>query len=143
MNLPRRSGILFHPTSLPGPFGIGDLGDQAYRFVDFLKSAGQSCWQVLPLSPTGYADSPYQGLSAFAGNPMLISPERLAEEGHLSKRDIQDVPAFPLDQVDFGPVIQYKTRLLELAFHNLKRGPQAQREAFARFCDEQSSWLDD
>jgi 4-alpha-glucanotransferase len=143
MNLPRRSGILFHPTSLPGRFGIGDLGDRAYRFVDFLKAAGQSYWQVLPLSPTGYADSPYQGLSAFAGNPMLVSPEELAEAGHLSKRDIQDVPAFPEDQVEFGPVIQYKTKLLDLAFHNLKRGPQAHRQGFARFCDEQSSWLDD
>jgi 4-alpha-glucanotransferase len=72
MRFPRRSGILMHPTSLPGRFGIGEMGDAAYAFVDFLVSAGQSYWQVLPLSPTGYGDSPYQGLSAFAGNPMLV-----------------------------------------------------------------------
>jgi len=97
MRFPRRSGILLHPTSLPGRFGIGDLGDAAYRFVDFLAASGQSYWQVLPLSPTGYADSPYQTLSAFAGNPMLISPERLVETGHLSAADLADVPAFPDD----------------------------------------------
>ncbi len=74
MKFPRRSGVLLHPTSLPGRFGLGDLGDAADRFVDFLAAARQSYWQVLPLSPTGYGDSPYQTLSAFAGNPMLISP---------------------------------------------------------------------
>ena len=89
MRFPRGSGILLHPTSLPGRFGIGDLGDAAYRFVDFLAQAGQSYWQVLPLSPTGYADSPYQTLSAFAGNPMLISPEKLVEAGHLSAADLE------------------------------------------------------
>ncbi len=95
MRFPRRSGILLHPTSLPGRFGIGDLGDEAYRFVDFLAAAGQSYWQVLPLSPTGYGDSPYQGLSAFAGNPLLISPDKLVEAGHLSAADLAGVPAFP------------------------------------------------
>ena len=84
MRFPRRSGILLHPTSLPGQFGIGDLGHAAYRFVDFLAASGQSYWQVLPLSPTGYADSPYQTLSAFAGNPMLISPQKLVAAGHLA-----------------------------------------------------------
>src|SRR3972149_5859611 len=99
MKFPRRSGILLHPTSLPGPFGIGDLGDAAYRFVDFLASGRQTYWQVLPLSPTGYGDSPYQGLSAFAGNPMLISPEKLVEAGHLLGEDLDAtrVPVFPDD----------------------------------------------
>ncbi|HEY68091.1 MAG TPA: 4-alpha-glucanotransferase [Thermoflexia bacterium] len=144
MRFPRSSGILLHPTSLPGRFGIGDLGDAAYRFVDFLATAGQSYWQVLPLSPTGYADSPYQTLSAFAGNPMLISPEKLAEIGHLSAADLEDVPAFPADRVDFGPVIRYKTGLLDRAFANFRaQAPADRRAAFARFCDEQAFWLDD
>jgi 4-alpha-glucanotransferase len=144
MRFPRRSGILLHPTSLPGRFGIGDLGDTAYRFVDFLATAGQSYWQVLPLSPTGYADSPYQGLSAFAGNPMLISPEKLVEVGHLSKADLADAPAFPSDRVDFGPVIDYKMALLDQAFANFRSEASIeQRTAFARFCKEQAFWLDE
>jgi len=144
MRFPRRSGVLLHPTSLPSRFGIGDLGDTAYRFVDFLATAGQSYWQVLPLSPTGYADSPYQGLSAFAGSPMLISPEKLVEVGHLSKADLADVPVFPDDRVDFGPVIDYKTVLLDQAFANFQsEACIEQRRAFARFCKEQSFWLDE
>ena len=144
MKFPRRSGILVHPTSLPGRFGIGDLGTAAYRFIDFLVSSGQSYWQVLPLSPTGFADSPYQTLSAFAGNPMLISPEKLVDAGHLSEADLDDVPAFPVDRVDFGPVIGYKTHLLDRAFANFRAdAPPAQRTALARFCDAQAFWLDD
>ncbi len=141
MKFPRRSGVLLHPTSLPGRFGIGDLGDAAYRFVDFLTAARQSYWQMLPLSPTGYGDSPYQTLSAFAGNPMLISPEKLVESGYLSEGDLGDAPNFPNDSVDFGPVIRYKTALLDRAFANFRaRGAVA---AFAQFCDEQAFWLDD
>jgi len=144
MKFPRRSGVLLHPTSLPGRSGIGDLGDAAYRFVDFLAAAGQSYWQVLPLSPTGYGDSPYQTLSAFAGNPMLISPEKLVEIGHLSEADLRDAPDFPIDRVDFGPAIRYKTDLLDHAFANFRaHGADATRDAFARFCGEQASWLDD
>jgi|YNPNPStandDraft_1061719.scaffolds.fasta_scaffold01741_4 4-alpha-glucanotransferase len=144
MKFLRRSGIILHPTSLPGRFGIGDLGDAAYRFVDFLAAAGQSYWQVLPLSPTGYADSPYQGLSAFAGNPMLISPEKLMEAGHLSAADLEEVPHFPDDRVDFGPVIKYKTALLERAYANFRAcAPQDQRLAFESFCHEQAFWLDE
>ena len=102
---------------MPGPFGVGDLGPEAYRFVDFLAKAGQSLWQVLPLGPTGYADSPYQGLSAFAGNPMLISPEKLVQAGYLSEEelDASRSPVFPDDRVDFGPVIRWKTSLLAAA----------------------------
>ncbi len=144
MKFPRRSGILLHPTSLSGRFGIGDLGDAAYRFADFLASARQSCWQVLPLSPTGYGDSPYQGLSAFAGNPMLISPEKLVESGHLSEHDLKDVPVFPIECVDYGAIIPFKTNLLDRAFANFRaRAPQSQRDAFQSFCREESSWLDD
>lgn len=141
---PRRSGVLLHPTSLPGRFGIGDLGEAAYRFVDFLVSARQTYWQVLPLGPTGYADSPYQGLSAFAGNPMLISPERLMEAGLLSRDDLQNPPPFPDHRVDFGPVIRYKTHLLDRAFGRFQAQANAgQREAFERFCEQHRAWLDD
>ena len=146
MKFPRHSGILLHPTSLPGRFGIGDLGEAAYRFIDFLVAAGQSYWQVLPLSPTGYADSPYQGLSAFAGNPVLISPEKLVESGYLSENDLDAarVPVFPDDRVDFGPVIRFKSDLLDRAFANFRAKATAdQRAAFARFCAEQALWLDD
>lgn len=144
MRFPRCSGILLHPTSLPGHFGIGDFGQGAYRFVDFLAAARQSYWQVLPLSPTGYGDSPYQGLSAFAGNPMLISPEKLVGIGHLSEADLQAVPPFLAERVDFGPVISYKQGLLDLAFANFQAQASAeQRAAFTRFCQEQAFWLED
>lgn len=144
MRYPRRSGILLHPTSLPARFGIGDLGEAAYRFVDLLAAAGQSYWQVLPLSPTGYADSPYQGLSAFAGNPMLISPQKLLETGLLAAPDLQDLPPFPVGRVDYGPVIRYKASLLDRAVANFRRqASESQRAALARFCHQQAFWLDD
>jgi len=143
MRFPRRSGILLHPTSLPSRYGIGDLGDEACRFVDFLAAAGQSYWQVLPLSPTGYGDSPYQSLSAFAGNPLLISPDRLAEAGHLSASDLAHMPDLPQDRVDFGAVIPYKMELLDRAFASFRaQAPRGQKTAFRRFCDEQAAWLD-
>ncbi len=141
---PRCSGVVMHPTSLPGRFGIGDMGPTAYRFVDFLAAAGQSYWQVLPLSPTGFGDSPYQGLSVFAGNPLLISPELLLHEGLLAPSDLADVPPFPDDRVDFGRVIPYKTALLDRSFaHFQAQASDAQRAAFAAFCAENASWLED
>jgi 4-alpha-glucanotransferase len=144
MKFPRASGILLHPTSLPGPFGIGDLGEEAFRFVDFLRDAGQTYWQVLPLSPTGYGDSPYQGLSAFAGNPMLISPEKHIEVGLLSAGDIADRHAFPSERVEYGEVIPYKTELLTRAFTNFQAGASAvTRDKFAHFCSKNAFWLDD
>ena len=118
MIFPRSSGILLHPTSLPGPFGIGDLGPEAYAFADFLAAAGQRIWQVLPIGPTGYGDAPYQSFSAFAGNPLLISPEKLVEHGYLSKRDIAEPPGFPDGEVDFGGVIPFKNELLRKAYRN-------------------------
>jgi len=144
MNFPRRSGVLLHPTALPGPYGIGDLGDEAYAFVDFLARAGQGYWQVLPLSPTGFADSPYQGLSAFAGNPLLISPKKLAEAGHLELHELDGAPPFPANRVEFGRVIPYKTALLNKAFARFAaRATSTQRESFARFCEAHSTWLED
>ncbi|MGO4879261.1 MAG: 4-alpha-glucanotransferase [Bryobacteraceae bacterium] len=120
MTFPRSSGILLHPTSLPGRFGIGDLGPEAFRFVDFLAAAGQRIWQVLPLGPTGYGDSPYQLFSAFAGNPLLISPEQLAEEGLLTRAELAHTPEFPPDQTDFACVIPFKFGLLRTAFERFK-----------------------
>ncbi|MCS7070515.1 MAG: 4-alpha-glucanotransferase, partial [Anaerolinea sp.] len=100
MPFPRASGILLHPTSLPGRYGIGDLGDHAYRFVDRLASAGQKLWQILPLGPTSYGDSPYQTISTFASNPNLISLDHLQRDGWLDAADLADAPPFPADRVD-------------------------------------------
>src|SRR3954454_24771697 len=107
MEYPRSSGILLHPTSLPGSYGIGDFGKEAYHFVDFLAEAGQQLWQILPLGPTSFGDSPYQCFSAFAGNPLLISPDKLVEEGLLTAEAVANPPAFPVESVDFGEVINY------------------------------------
>ena len=144
MKFPRASGLILHPTSLPGGLGIGDLGPEAYKFVDFLHRAGQTLWQVMPLSPTGYGDSPYQSLSSFAGNPLLISPEKMAEEGMLRKEAFLHPPSFPKNRVDYGKVIEYKIPILKDAYHYfMKSGPQEHREGFQRFCEENAEWLDD
>ncbi|MEB3357074.1 MAG: 4-alpha-glucanotransferase [Synechococcales bacterium] len=140
MPFQRSSGILLHPTSLPGRFGIGDLGKSAYRFVDFLAQSGQTIWQVLPLGPTGYEHSPYtMNFSAFAGNPLLISLEQLAAEGLLNVDELTPLPegSHP-DRVDFDRVIPHKTKFLQQAFKNFQ--PHAE---FAQFCREQAFWLDD
>jgi 4-alpha-glucanotransferase len=141
---PRESGILLHPTSLPGRFGIGDLGDEAYHFVDFLAAAGQHLWQMLPLGPVGYRSSPYQSVSAFAGNPLLIAPSRLFDQGLLDKSDLETVPNFPEDHVDFDAVAAFKGILLERSFEVFEgaRG-QRLRQAFEAFCTQHASWLDD
>src|SRR5215210_7673796 len=144
MNFPRRAGILLHPTSLAGGFGIGDLGPQAYRFVDFLEHAGQKYWQVLPLGPTGYGDSPYQSFSAFAGNTLLISPENLVEDGLLSGDDLAAKPDFPVGKADFGAVYKWKSELLPRAFENHLHNPNPDLALkFDRFCRENAYWLDD
>src|SRR5437762_14045405 len=116
MSFPRASGILLHPTSLPGRFAIGDLGPAAFAFADFLAASGQSLWQVLPLGPTGYGDSPYAGYSAFAGNTLLISPEKLFEDGLLTKSDLDEIPSLPTERVDFGQVHQSRDIILHKAF---------------------------
>src|SRR5205085_6588800 len=120
--LPRSSGILLHVTSLPGPFGIGDLGPAAHAWVETLACARQRWWQVLPLGPTGYGDSPYQCFSALAGNPNLISPDLLIREGLLSQADLGGV-RFPDDRVDFGPVIDFKVRILGRAWEVFQAQP--------------------
>jgi 4-alpha-glucanotransferase len=144
MTFPRASGILLHPTSLPGRFGIGDLGVEAYRFADFLVASGQSLWQVLPLGPTGYGDSPYACYSAFAGNTLLISPERLCEEGLLAKNDLDEIPSLPTEQVDFEQVHQSKDIILDKAFARYQRATDTElRSAFETFAEQNASWLDD
>ena len=144
MQFERSAGILLHPTSLPSKFGIGDFGTDAYKFIDFLKASGQTLWQVLPLNPTGYGDSPYQALSAFAGNPLLISLEKLVEEKLLASSAIENLPNFDQHSVDFGIVINFKFSLLKKAFG--KFSIELNKETkflFKKFCDDEKSWLDD
>jgi 4-alpha-glucanotransferase len=144
MRFPRSSGIFLHPTSLPSPFGIGDLGPEARGFVDFLAGAGQTLWQLLPLGPTGFGDSPYQCFSALAGNPLLISPQRLKEHGWLDPEALASVPAFPEDEVDFAPVIPWKTGLLESAARGFfKHATSEDRGHFQVFSEANQDWLDD
>ncbi len=143
MTFKRSSGILLHPSSLPSPYGIGDLGPQAYRFVNWLSSTGCKLWQVLPLGPTGYGDSPYQCFSAFAGNPYLISPDDLLADGLLTQADLDEVKAPLTMQVDFGQVIPRKLALLQKAFSNFQTAPTDLRPAFDHFCAENAAWLDD
>ncbi len=140
---PRTSGILLHPTSLPGPFGIGDLGPAAYAWIDALASAKQSWWQILPLGPTSYGDSPYQCFSAFAGNPLLISPQALREEGLIDEADWSGAH-FPAEHVDYGPVILFKRRLLGRAWDNFQSGRSTWlREEFDNFRGNNHRWLED
>ncbi len=144
MKFIRSAGIILHPSSLPGPDGIGDLGPEAYRWIQFLKQAGCRLWQVLPLSPTGYADSPYQAFSAFAGNPYLISPALLLEDDLLAPDDLRDRPEFPVDKVDYGPVIQWKLTLLDRAFQRFQNHPsQELKREFNQFQAREAHWLHD
>jgi len=132
----RASGVLLHITSLPSPYGIGDLGPQAYQLADFLSQAKQSYWQVLPLNPTDQisGNSPYSSSSAFAGNPLLISPELLFESGLLNKKDIEEVPPFPVGRCDYASVIPYKLDLLCRAYDAFKTEGK-ERNAFEIFCE--------
>src|SRR5271165_5587009 len=137
MKFPRTSGILLHPTSLPGRFGIGDFGPEAFRFADFLAAAGQKIWQVLPLVPTGYGESPYASLSSFAGNPLLISPEKLVEHGYLSSTDIASPPQFSTVRCDFEHALPYRYGLLDQALSYFR----PTRE-YADFVSQNRSWLE-
>src|ERR1044071_5189867 len=149
MNFPRASGVLLHPTSLPGDYGIGDLGPEAYRFVDFLSSSGQRLWQVLPLGPTGYGDSPYACYSAFAGNTLLISPERLVSEGLLDESSLRSLRTSAIsaldsdltqrsqryaenaEKIDFGEAHKTKDHLLRQAYEQYTKTTDiALRSAF-------------
>ncbi|MEP0546219.1 MAG: 4-alpha-glucanotransferase [Rhodothermales bacterium] len=137
----RSSGLLLHVTSLPSPFGIGDFGPGAVRFIDTLAEAGQTVWQVLPLTPVGHGHSPYASPSTFAGNPLLISPERLADAGWLEPDELEDAPDFPTDHVDFDRVIPFKAALLRRAFERARQvGFSADYRAF---CAREAHWLDD
>lgn len=146
---PRSAGILLHPTSLPGPWGIGDVGASAYRFVDFLTQAGQSLWQILPLNPTGFGNSPYQSPSAFAGNPLLISLDRLVEDGLLEHEEIyngagQPVQSFLVDRVDYDVVEAFKLSMLYRSFKRFQGGSSPRHSnAFSQFCSANADWLED
>jgi 4-alpha-glucanotransferase len=144
MNFERSSGILLHPTSLPGPYGIGDLGPQVHGWIDYLADHGCKLWQVLPLGPTGYGDSPYQSFSAFAGNPYLISPEALLADNLIHANDLANLPQFPAQQVDYGAVIPWKLDLLDRSYEyfGYHASPNL-REAFRHFQAAQVAWLED
>ncbi len=167
MKFERASGVLLHPTSLPGSYGIGDLGPAAYRWVDWLAGTGCKLWQILPLGPTGYGDSPYQCFSAFAGNPYVISPELLLQEGLLHSNDLIEKMRFDPKRVDFGRLIPWKLNLLERAFTRFSSSQRLPKSiakeqqqgdipskisedvspsiktSFDTFCVENASWLDD
>lgn len=138
------SGILLHPTSLPSEYGIGDLGPEAYRFIDFLETAGQRLWQILPLNPIGFGDSPYQCLSAFAGNFLLISPDKLVESGLLSRQEVEKALEgfkFPAAQVDFPGARTLKESLCRLAYEHFQQ--QAEPGDYREFCRENAFWLEE
>ena len=143
MNFPRASGILLHITSLPGKFGIGDLGQEAYHFADFLSCTGQKLWQILPLGPVGYGNSPYQTLSVFAGNPLLINLEKIAEDNLLDFQDLDDIPHFSSSTVDYQAAMKFKMPLLEKSFSIFERSvDKEQLSLFETFCHNNASWLD-
>lgn len=144
MAIDRKAGILLHPTSLPGDHGIGELGREAFNWLDFLVDAGQRSWQVMPLGPTGYGDSPYQAFSSFAGNHYLISLEELVKEGWLQVEELAGLKALPRDHVDYGAVIPAKLELLELAASRFELGASvALRGQRAEFKQRHAAWLDD
>jgi 4-alpha-glucanotransferase len=144
MRFKRSSGILLHPTSLPGIYGIGDIGPAAERWIEFLAGSGCGLWQVLPLGPTGYGDSPYQCFSSFAGNPYLISPEALLNEDLLHPDDLYDHPDFPDDHVEFGEVISWKLGVLDRSFIRYQHSHSSRLKAeMLDFQEKHSAWLDD
>jgi len=144
MKRERLSGILFHPTSLPNPCGIGDLGSEAYAFADFLVRSGASLWQVLPLGPTGYGNSPYSARSSFAGNEMLIDLSGLSDQGYLPRRLIDQHPEFDRGRIDYGSVQEWKMHLLKQAAENfLAHHADSSGREFTDFCASEAFWLDD
>lgn len=144
MSFPRASGVLLHVSSLPDSPGIGDLGKSCDRFIDFLHKAGQRYWQILPLGPTGYGDSPYQCFSAFAGNPLLVSPERLIADGLLKAQPLEVFEGGAEDRVDYGKVVLAKRLILRESFeYFLDEGTDTQKKDFDAFCSQNAHWLDD
>ncbi len=142
----RASGILLHPTSLPGPYGIGDFGPDARRFLRWLQDGGQTIWQMLPLVPPGASHSPYDGSSAYAGNPMLISPQDLVETGYLFASDLEEVPLFDDESVHFERAAAWKTELLRIAWHRYQESASAQQKGELEDWatrSQQAPWLED
>ena len=139
----RSSGVLLHPTSLPGPYGIGDLGPQARHWIDFLAETGTGLWQILPLGPTGYGDSPYQCFSAIAGNPYLISPDDLLGEGLLHSNDLANLPNFNEERIYYGEVIPWKMDLLHRSYEQFRQSEKKWHKEAELFYKEQEEWLDD
>lgn len=137
----RASGIIIHPTSFPGPYGCGDLGDGAKQVIDWLKKSGQKILQVLPLGPTGYGDSPYQSFSSFAGTPYIISLDILYKKGYLTKADLDNYPKTGKNRVDYGSQYIHKFKILKLAYKNAKQ--KGFPNDFATFCKDNINWLDD
>lgn len=144
MKFSRAAGIILHPTSLPGPDGIGDLGPEAYRWINFLAESGCKLWQVLPLGPTGYGDSPYQCFSAFAGNPYLVSPALLLEDGLLRRSDLSDRPLYNPNRIDYGEAIQWKIKILDRAYENFKHLHDSDLyKEYQQFRVNEADWLND
>ena len=144
MPFQRSSGILLHPTSFPSPYGIGTFDESAYAWVDFLANTKQQLWQVLPLGPTGYADSPYQSFSTFAGNPYMISLPSLVQDGILEQTVLDAAPSLPAARVDYGAIYQWKLSLLAAVSTGFqRRASQPLQDEFAHFCAENADWLDD
>ena len=138
----RSAGVLLHPTSLPSPFGIGDLGPSAFAYLEWLKDAGVRWWQVLPLHPPGPGDSPYSAISTFAGNELLISPALLVEDGLLSEEDLADPPAFSDQQVDFAEVAPFKLGLLQSAYRRFRSNrPTELVEELSASRETHGEWL--
>ena len=144
MPFPRQAGILLHPTSLPGRYGMGEIGPEAHRWLAHLNTMGQKLWQVLPLGPTGYGDSPYQTLSTFAGNTMLISFDSLRDEGLLKDEDLRNFPVFPENRVEYGPVLLARSALLhKVAQSFARRASSALKAGWMQFCEAESDWLEE
>lgn len=144
MRFKRSSGILLHPTSLPGPYGIGDIGTSSHHWLEFLSEAGCGLWQLLPLGPTGYGDSPYQCFSSFAGNPLLIGLDALLKDDLLHPDDLVDHPRFPQERVDFGALIPWKNGVLDRSFIRYQHTRTSRfKKEMEEFQAEQSLWLDD
>lgn len=144
MIFPRRSGVLLHATSLPGPYGIGELGAEARKFADALQRMGQHLWQFLPLNPTSFGDSPYQSPSTFAGNHLLISFDDLKSDGLLKQGDLKDFPTFSYGQIDYGPVITARTAVLGRVATLFKRRASVELyHEFEAYCSREAHWLDD
>ncbi|CAN5812272.1 4-alpha-glucanotransferase [soil metagenome] len=146
LSLPRSSGILLHPSSLPGRFGIGEIGPSVGLWLESLNRMGQKLWQILPLGPTGYGNSPYQSLSSYAGNPLLISLDALVMDGMVTPNDLRMMPEFPDERVDFGPVIEVRMAILKMASRKFIEQCEASPllgRAFEAFCEREREWLDD